>query len=46
MVGCYTHKRIKGIFAKTFSGHVPMFDQTKEFDAALLAFPAGELVGE
>jgi pimeloyl-ACP methyl ester carboxylesterase len=28
------------------AGHVPMFDQPKEFDAALLAFLAGELVGE
>jgi pimeloyl-ACP methyl ester carboxylesterase len=28
------------------AGHVPMFDQSKEFDAALLAFLAGELVGE
>lgn len=28
------------------AGHVPMFDRPKEFDAALLAFLAGELVGE
>ena len=28
------------------AGHVPMFDQPKEFDAALLAFLAGESVGE
>jgi len=28
------------------AGHVPMFDQPKEFDAALLAFLAGDLVGE
>ena len=28
------------------AGHVPMFDQFKEFDAALLAFLAGESVGE
>ncbi len=28
------------------AGHVPMFDQPKNFDAALLAFLAGELVGE
>jgi pimeloyl-ACP methyl ester carboxylesterase len=28
------------------AGHVPMFDQPKEFDAALLAFLAGEWVGE
>jgi pimeloyl-ACP methyl ester carboxylesterase len=28
------------------AGHVPMFDQPKEFDAALLAFLAGETVGE
>jgi pimeloyl-ACP methyl ester carboxylesterase len=28
------------------AGHVPMFDQPKEFDAALLAFLAGGLVGE
>ena len=28
------------------AGHVPMFDQPKEFDAALLAFLAGKSVGE
>jgi pimeloyl-ACP methyl ester carboxylesterase len=28
------------------AGHVPMFDQPKEFDAALLTFLSGELVGE
>jgi pimeloyl-ACP methyl ester carboxylesterase len=28
------------------AGHVPMFDQPREFDAALLAFLAGERVGE
>ncbi len=28
------------------AGHVPMFDQPKDFDAALLAFLAGEPVGE
>ena len=28
------------------AGHVPMFDHPKEFDAALLAFLAGESVGE
>ena len=28
------------------AGHVPMFDQPKEFDAALLTFLAGEWVGE
>lgn len=28
------------------SGHVPMFDQPQDFNAALLAFLAGELVGE
>jgi pimeloyl-ACP methyl ester carboxylesterase len=28
------------------AGHVPMYEQPKEFDAALLAFLAGESVGE
>jgi pimeloyl-ACP methyl ester carboxylesterase len=28
------------------AGHVPMFDQPREFDAALLAFLAGERVGD